>query len=58
MTGLSSPGPDADRLRADSGEPDHDRADLAERTPVKLDEDAIRKRAEQADPDEATDPLI
>lgn len=56
MTDLSSPSPDGDELRSDSGNPDRDRSDLADQAPVQLDEEAIRERAEQDD--DSTDSVV
>jgi hypothetical protein len=57
MTDLSSPSSDGDALRADVGDPNRDRADIAEEPPVQIDEDAIRERVEQDDDDD-TDSVI
>lgn len=56
MTDFSSPGPHSDGQHSDASDPDTDRADLADQSPVDLDEDAIRERAEQ--PDDDTDSVI
>lgn len=56
MTASPSPRPDDDATRADAGDPDRDHAEAAEQSVVRIDEDAIRERADQDDAD--TDSLI